>query len=126
MLALILFSSFILIVNGVLYRLTKNKGLKAHGLIILCLSMFTIICVKIYNQIIYDIGMPSVFSFYLMVCFSFGILILHSIKLFIAKRSRIIGENIITTEMSQKFLFVGITLFQLFMILSGTVYNINE
>jgi hypothetical protein len=123
---LLLFSFFVLILNMSLYSIVKEKNIKRQLLIIFILVIIIICVIKGYNSFIFESNMPSGLSVFVLLFFSLGILILNLIKSVILKSSSVIGENIVSKKIYLKIIFISITIFQVYMIVSGVIYHIKD
>lgn len=109
-----------------LYSIVKEKNIKQQFLIMFILVVFIIFVIKIYNNFVFESNLPSGLSIFVLLFFSFGILVLNLFKSIIVNISSVIGENVISKKIYLKIIFITITIFQVFMIVSGVIYQIND
>jgi hypothetical protein len=124
------FSIFFIILNGCIYKLLSySKSFKQHILIIPVFFVFMIIITKIYNKFRLN-NMPEGLALFILLGFSFGIIILNFIKKIIKMKVNIAEtldtNNILPINLYLKIVTVVITIFQLFLILSKTIYIFKD
>lgn len=120
------FVFFVLILNYSIYSFLKTQVILTK--IFLCLIVFfffAVILTKIYNFLSINC-MPDGFGFFILLNFSWGIIWLDFIKKLIMRRTDIIEKsvehNFLRSFIYLKIITIIITSFQLFLILSKTIF----
>lgn len=117
---------FFLILNYSIFSFLKTQNRLRKIFLYLVLFFFgAIMLTKFYNFLSID-GMPDGFGFFILLNFSWGILLLFFIKKIINRKVNVFekleNNDFFPTFIYLKVITIIITVFQLFLILSKTIF----
>ena len=131
---MIVFILFFIVLNYIVYRVIQcNKSLKFQWLFIISFFIIINIIVKCYNHFYINKGIDG-FGFFILLLFSFCLPILNLInrnnrgilKSRLNKNSSILNFNLMFTKINFiMILTLIVTLFQIYMLLSGAVHELK-
>ena len=116
----------VLVINYFIFSILKvQNGIKKMLLYVVIFFFLSIMLTKFYNYL-NIVGLPDGFGFFILLIFSWGILILYLIKKIINKKVNI-AQSLQVDQYFPSFTYliiitILITAFQLFLILSKTIY----